>query len=159
MKKIILSVLGFVILFTFCKNTDMTNITGSIENKTIVANKKLIFVYNANAGFFNGVGDVAHKIVSPGTYPCNLCALTYGTFKMKPEWNAFKKNSSIPLLFLHKNEFHTLYPDLKTTPLPVIFIERAGAISILINQTELNGYKNIGELKQAIEEKLKDYRD
>ena len=159
MKKIILSVLCVVILFMSFKNTDMTNITGSIENKTIVANKKLIFVYNANAGLFNGVGDVAHKIISPGTYPCSLCNLTYGTFTIKPEWNAFKKRSSIPLLFLHKNDFRKLYPDLKTTPLPVVFIERAGAISIFINQTELNGYKNIGELKQAIEEKLKDYKD
>ncbi len=137
----------------------MTKTTVMIENKTSVADKKLIFVYNADAGFFNGVGDVAHKIVSPGTYPCSLCSLTYGTFTIKPEWNAFKKNSTIPLLFLHKNEFYTLYPDLKSTPLPVIFLEKAGTTSIFINQTELNGYKTIAELKHAIEEKLTDYKD
>ena len=159
MKKNIVLSFCAVILFMSYKNNEPIKTVGMIGNETHIAGKKLIFVYNANAGLFNGVGDVVHKIISSGTYPCSLCHLTYGTFTIKPEWNAFKKNSSIPLLFLHKNEFRKLYPDLKTTPLPVIFIERAGAISILINQTELNGYKNIGELKQGIEEKLKNYND
>ena len=159
MKKIILSVLYAAILFTSCGNNAQTKTDGTTDNKTSVSDKKLIFVYNADTGFFNIVGDVAHKTFSPKTYPCSLCGLTYGTFKMKPEWNAFVQKAPVPLLFLHKNEFYAIYPNLKSTPLPVIFIEKAGATSIFINQTELNGFKTIGELKQTIEERLTDNKN
>ncbi len=40
----------------------------------------LIFVYNADSGKLNVLFDVGHKIVSPGTYKCDLCTLTHGTF-------------------------------------------------------------------------------
>ena len=116
--------------------------------------KKLIFVYNADTGYFNLVADIAHKIFSPGTYQCSLCNLTYSIFKIKPEWDAFVKNAPLPLRFLHKDELYALHPNLKSTPLPVIFLEKAGALSILINQSELNSFKTIEELRRAIEEKL-----
>jgi len=37
----------------------------------------LIFVYNANGGLVNSWLDTAHKIVSPSTYSCSLCAITF----------------------------------------------------------------------------------
>ena len=39
---------------------------------------ELLFVYNADTGLFNTVADAAHKILSPSTYSCNLCKVTYG---------------------------------------------------------------------------------
>jgi len=44
---------------------------------------KLIFVYNADSGLLNAMKDWAHKIVSPETYPCSLCALTYNNLGMR----------------------------------------------------------------------------
>ena len=38
---------------------------------------RLVFVYNANAGLVAGMLDSVHKVVSPATYPCSLCAVTY----------------------------------------------------------------------------------
>jgi len=51
--------------------------------------KRLVIVYNANAGLMAGVMDSVHKIVSPSTYPCQLCAVTYGLTSMRKEWRAF----------------------------------------------------------------------
>ena len=116
--------------------------------------KKLIFVYNADTGYFNLAADIAHKIFSPNTYPCSLCDLTYGIFKIRPEWDAFVKNAPIPLEFLHKDELFAQHPNLKSTPLPVIFLQKADKISIFINQIELNSFKTIEALKRTIEEKL-----
>ena len=42
---------------------------------------KLIFVYNAGSGKLNALFDMAHKIVSPTTYECSLCALTHDAFQ------------------------------------------------------------------------------
>jgi hypothetical protein len=41
----------------------------------------LVFVYNADSGVFNTLSDIAHKIFSPETYACNLCALTPHEFR------------------------------------------------------------------------------
>ncbi len=51
--------------------------------KMKTTNHALVFVYNADSGLFNTVTGMAHKIFSPGTYECNLCALTYSTFGMR----------------------------------------------------------------------------
>ena len=45
--------------------------------------KELIFIDNAKSGLVNEMIDFAHKIVSPETYDCNLCAISYGTFTKK----------------------------------------------------------------------------
>jgi hypothetical protein len=47
---------------------------------------RLLFVYNADGGLLPGLKDMFHKILSPGTYPCSLCAVTYGATAMRPEW-------------------------------------------------------------------------
>ena len=46
------------------------------------SNRSLILVYNADSGFFNALADSAHKLLSPSTYDCRLCALTYGAIQM-----------------------------------------------------------------------------
>jgi len=46
---------------------------------------RLIFVYNAESGTMNSAIDFAHKMLSPETYECNLCRITYGNFAMKKE--------------------------------------------------------------------------
>jgi len=51
--------------------------------------KKIIFVYNANSGFFSSLKDTIHKTISPDTYQCNLCQVTFGAFNMKDEWKEF----------------------------------------------------------------------
>ncbi len=43
----------------------------------------LVFVYNANSGLLNALLDMGHKVVSPRTYPCSLCALTYGSLGLR----------------------------------------------------------------------------
>ncbi|WP_273567857.1 hypothetical protein [Maribacter halichondriae] len=53
--------------------------------------QKLIFIYNADSGFRNAIIDGAHKILSPNTYECNLCELTFGAFTENKVWAKFRK--------------------------------------------------------------------
>ena len=57
----------------------------------------LVFVYNADSGLFNAVSDAAHKIFSPRTYQCNLCALTHSAIGMRREWKQFLDSLDVPL--------------------------------------------------------------
>lgn len=115
-------------------------------------NSKLIFAYNADSGLFNALTDSAHKLISPDTYSCNLCAITYGMFGMKKEWKDFLKSISSPIEFLHRNEFEEKYK-IKNIELPAIFTIERNSLQILIDAPSINKCKSIKDLKELINEK------
>ena len=116
-------------------------------------NLKIIFVYNADSGLFNTVTDIAHKIFSPSTYACQLCALTHSHFSVKEEWQSFLKELSQPLEFLHKDEFLQAYPD-KKFDYPVILQMNEAVLDVLIDANALSQCKSLDELKKLIKESL-----
>lgn len=114
----------------------------------------LIFVYNAGSGFFNLATDIAHKIFSPATYPCSLCDLTHGVFKIKPEWEAFVKNTRVPFVFLYKDEFQRTYPAWREAALPLVLVEKNGHLEVLIAADELRELASVSNLKKLVLEKV-----
>lgn len=111
----------------------------------------LLFVYNADSGRWNAYLDMAHKIFSPSTYPCSLCDLTYGIFKIRPEWDDFVKNAPVPMAFLHRDEFWEQYPAWREWPLPTVLkVGSDGHILPLLGAAELDGLETIEALKTKI---------
>jgi hypothetical protein len=88
----------------------------------------LVFVYNAESGVFNALADSAHKIFSPATYACNLCALTHSAFGMRAGWRRFLESLGVSLEFLHADELRSRYPS-ESSPLPAVFVKEGGACS------------------------------
>ncbi len=119
---------------------------------------ELILVYNADSGFFNIIKDGLHKTISPSTYQCNLCALTYGTVRMKDEWKKFINKLDIPAEFLHRDEFIEKlkkHPhNVKNAKFPAVFLNRDGKISLFINRDEINNCKTLKDLIDLITKKL-----
>lgn len=109
----------------------------------------LVFVYNAASGLFNAVADAAHKLISPETYACNLCALTHTTFGMRGEWKQFLNGLGRPLEFLHADELENVY-GVRGVALPAVFGRRAGRLELLIGADRINGCRTTDELKQLI---------
>ncbi|MDX1779460.1 MAG: hypothetical protein R3339_11320, partial [Thermodesulfobacteriota bacterium] len=95
------------------------------------AEKKLLFVYNADTGLFSVITDYAHKIISPKTYPCNLCALTYGNMGMNNKWKDFISHLKVSFGFLHRDEFVKQYAS-QETQLPAAFLKQGESVSLLI---------------------------
>ena len=114
---------------------------------------KLIFVYNADSGLFNLLTDTAHKLLSPETYSCNLCAITYGSFGMKKNWKEFLKSIDIPVEFLHRNELKKKY-GISNINLPAILIKEENEPKLWINSESINLCKSIDDLIQLITNKL-----
>lgn len=117
---------------------------------------KLIFVYNADSGLKNAIVDSAHKILSPKTYQCKLCELTYGPFKEKKKWKAFRKNTDVDMKFLHADEFEHLYKS-KFRPvfdLPVVLIENQYDLDVLISSKGLNGIDSLDNLISKIKRNI-----
>ncbi len=117
--------------------------------------KKLIFVYNAKGGFWNGAMDSAHKILSPKTYDCQLCSVTFGTFGMKKEWGKYLdslKDVGIEIEFLHKDEKEQM--GIVVNELPAILFVEDTTTSVLVNAKELNDVKTIQDMMKVINSKL-----
>jgi len=112
----------------------------------------LVFVYNADSGLVNTLLDIGHKIVSPQTYSCNLCALTHSTFSMRDEWKQFVAHLDCQIEFLHRDELSERY-GLHDVALPAIFLKIPTGLQPWIGQEEINRCHSLAELKQLVESK------
>ena len=112
---------------------------------------KLLFVYNADSGFFGAMSDYAHKIISPSTYSCNLCMITYSMMGMKKQWKEFLEEQRREIEFLHKDEFNQSYPDC-THELPAVFIWINNQPVEVISAKKLNTCRTVDDLMQLIRE-------
>ena len=116
--------------------------------------QRLIFVYNAGGGLFPGLKDLFHKILSPATYTCSLCAVTYGATSMRPEWQQFIKALPVPVNFLHRDEFERDYPQWRSQPLPAAFaVAESGALTPFIRAEEMDA-ADLNGLMKLVQERL-----
>lgn len=104
---------------------------------------KLIFVYNADSGLVNTLMDIGHKAISPQTYECNLCDLTFGMFVEHKKWKEFRKQSNIDMEFLHRDEFEQRYGQKFDYPL---ILKQGDKLSVMIPQAKLNQIQTLDEL-------------
>lgn len=114
----------------------------------------LIFVYNANGGLLNAARDAVHKLLSPSTYPCSLCSLTYGAVSKRPAWRVFLANIGMPALFLYRDEFRAEL-DTRDLPLPAILLGGAGPVpEVLVSAAELDGLADLDALIALLETRV-----
>jgi hypothetical protein len=114
----------------------------------------LIMIYNARGGLLHALGDMVHKIVSPGTYPCSLCALTYGAVAMHGAWRRFLDRTGLPTLFLYRDEFHGDL-DTRDLPLPAILLGDGAAVpEVLVSAAELDALPDLPALIALVEARL-----
>jgi len=114
-------------------------------------NTKLLFVYNADSGLWNGALDVMHKVFSPKTYACNLCGITYGALSVKKEWAEFIKMLPLKTEFLHRDEWLEKFK--RADNLPAVFLQNGEELESFIPAEEMNKL-SLKELKRKILEQL-----
>ena len=110
---------------------------------------KLVFVYNADSGLFNTLTDIAHKLMSPGTYECNLCNLTHGYFMAREEWTTFLHDLDADIEFLHRDEYMDRYPDAKVD-FPAIFVNSYDELKLWIDKSVINEMSSADALMEMI---------
>ena len=117
--------------------------------------QRLLFVYNADGGRLAGLKDMFHKILSPSTYSCSLCAITYGATSMRPEWGAFIKALPVPVEFPHRDEFRRDYPQWARHPLPAAFaVEEDGTLTPFIEAPVMDA-ADLNGLMELVRERLR----
>ena len=116
--------------------------------------KELIFIYNAKSGLVNEMIDFAHKIVSPETYDCNLCAISYGTFTKKKKWSNYINSLPIKSTFTYKDKISALKKGLSSLKFPTIIIRDGVELNEIISRNEINSIKNLNQLISLLNERL-----
>lgn len=113
----------------------------------------LVFVYNADSGIFTGLLDWAHKILSPQTYACNLCAITYDNLGMRREWRDFLKRLPVPVEFLHRDELRARY-GIADADLPAVYRRQGDRLERWISAAEINACRSLEALQELISSRV-----
>lgn len=114
----------------------------------------LLIVYNAGEGLAAALIDAVHKAVSPATYPCSLCAVSYGAVAMRPEWRAYLRALPFPVRFHHRPDFRRAYPALATLPLPAILLDTGEGARVLVDAATLNRIADVPSLIATLDRAL-----
>jgi len=122
---------------------------GKANDKNKILNQNLVVVYNAKSGGLNAVLDYVHKMVSPETYNCNLCKLTYDNFGQIREWNDFLRFLNISVDYYYKDHLTQIGMDPEMD-LPAIFFNN----NLLIGAREINSFKTLEELIEGVRIKI-----
>lgn len=117
-------------------------------------NGRLLIVYNADGGLWNAFLDTLQKIVSPSTYSCSLCAITYGLLSMHNDWRRFLDSLPLTIEYFHRDEFTEAFPGTNIA-FPALLIAHGSAEPrMLIPAQELDDLADIAGLMERVEERL-----
>lgn len=114
----------------------------------------LVFVWNADSGWQHAVADSLHKVISPKTYSCKLCQLTYGIAGPKARWTSFLETLGRPVECYHRDEYQgtPLAKEFPGLELPAVLIRTSEKCRILLSRDEIQKMKDLeallGELKK-----------
>ena len=116
--------------------------------------QRLLLVYNADSGIINALRHAVHKQVFPSTYPCSLCAITYGAVSMRGEWRRFLDSLPMDIVIHHKDDFAAAYPG-HGIALPAVLIADSDELpSVLIAAQELDAMTDAAQLMERVEQAL-----
>lgn len=107
--------------------------------------RKLVFVYNANSGAWNALFDAAHKLVSPSTYACSLCALTYGAVAKKRAWANFLRSLPHDVRFAYRDQMPGVRP-------PVLLEETRDGRRVLLDHEAIDRCASLDALIARVRE-------
>jgi hypothetical protein len=122
----------------------------------VIKNKALIFVYNASSGVNNSLLDSVQKLLKPESYECKLCELTFGVISENKTWKAFRKQSDMEMIFLHKEEYQKKFKSKfeQLYDLPVVLYQDNYDLSLVIGKEELNQIEEVEILIEKIKARV-----
>jgi hypothetical protein len=115
---------------------------------------RLILVYNADSGLLNAVKDAVWKVVRPATYPCSLCALTYGYVSMHGRWRRFLERLPHTKVFHHRDDFAAAFPTAEVALPAILLAGPRDAPEVMVSAAELDGLPDLDALITLVEARL-----
>ena len=116
----------------------------------------LVFVWNADSGWSHTVIDSLQKIISPQTYSCKLCQLTFGITGPKARWTKFLGTLGRPVECYHRDEFRQTpvsrqFPGLE---LPAVLTCASEKWQILMSRDEILKIADLDGLLSELKKRI-----
>lgn len=115
---------------------------------------RIILVYYEGTGLFDAVSGWSHKLLSPATYQCALCQVTFGLTGMLVPWKNYIEMLPFPVKFLHRDEFRAQFPAQATLAPPVILMEQDARTEILLTAEEIRAAGGLLGLIRRMQDRL-----
>ena len=115
---------------------------------------KIMMVYNADSGMFNAVTDSVHKIISPESYKCSLCSVTFGMVSMRHHWRQFLGGLPMKKEFYHRDEFVKSFPATVVAPPAIMYAAPDAEPKVLVGKDELASIDDLSQLIALTEQRL-----
>ena len=112
----------------------------------------LVFIYNARSGNLQALLDLVHKTLSPATYRCALCQLTY-TFRMRQPWREYLEKIPWEIEFRYFDQLGEEERQLAGT-LPACLLKSDNHHQLLLDAEMINGCHDLAGLINLLEEQL-----
>ncbi|MUU77766.1 GTPase [Winogradskyella endarachnes] len=97
--------------------------------------------------------DAVHKLFSPSTYQCSLCALTHDVFWENKTWKNFRLQTNFEMVFYHKNEFEAKFCKVDVAYPIILKLENNKLTTVLIAEV-LNEITSIEALIERINSRI-----
>ena len=146
----------FYLLLSSCIAMDDNRMTlneTNLQVKKEFQNEQLIFIYNASDTFLSVSFDFIHKIISPSTYQCSLCKVTYGNVSMRKEWKRYINSCPFSIEFLYKNNYLKYHKDLKAPEFPIAYKYDGNSYTVFISKEEFDLCNDLDDLIRMITRK------
>lgn len=110
----------------------------------------LLLVYHADSGRWNALWDIAHKVISPGSYSCTLCALTHGALSERRAWKDFRERHPNRLEILHRDEFHRRHPQVEAATPCALARQADGTWLTAMDPADIHGCAGVEDLIERL---------
>ena len=115
----------------------------------------LLIAWNAHSGWQHAVMDSLHKWISPQTYSCKLCQLTYGMAGPRKAWEDFLGSLDRQVLFFHKDEFEAAeFLGYFPGSFPFILERKQEAWLVLMGPEDIKGLDTLDSLLEFLKKRL-----
>ena len=116
----------------------------------------LVFIWNADSGLHNSLMDSLHKALSPQTYSCKLCQLTFGITGPKARWTKFLGTLGRLVECYHRDEFRQTpvsrqFPGLE---LPAVLTCASEKWQILMSRDEILKIADLDGLLSELKKRI-----
>ena len=118
---------------------------------------RLILVYNARGGIFHALADAVHKVVAPQTYPCSLCAISYGPVAMRRQWRQTLAALPVAVQYFHSDDFPCAHPGVMVALPAILLAQGASQPAVLIGSAELDALTTLDALIARLHERLAEH--
>ena len=115
---------------------------------------KILFVFKASNAPISKAVDWFHKVISPGTYQCQLCQLTHHHFGSRALLKTWQKQIPYEVEFWYEDQWNEKHREEELPLIAILQTDQTAQIEIILTKEEIEKLTSLDELLSRVSEKI-----